>query len=275
MALAYEIHLGKNVGFYDALLKQDDPEFFQYALGLEAARYITAWPDMSSVSALVVCMADRALNTVTPAMTFVSGLQRVASSYPRPPAPISPDALHDSIAEDLKSSEADRELSEDINEYLTALRERASSSDDVLDKAVESLLDVMIDALDLRWRDPAYFTRTLLHDFANPNFISRFYMPLYRTGTDFVDTGNHPLRYFFVLFCVLLDHRLRCLVEPSGRHAVDTACPLLDSSACTADKDELCGTRPWERFSRLPTDTEGCAYELVEVSLHGGYDNVR
>lgn len=265
MAFAYEIWLGKEIPYYQALQDAEDPAVFQYIMGFETVREITQWTDEKSLAGLTVFLADYALNHYSPSHAFVNGARLVAMEYPEPPEQWDFDALYDLLSASLMFDEILQGI-ENVNAYVTQLYQNAQGSHDAFDQAVGAMAEVMLRALEKRLTDPTYFSRHILNDFGNEAFLAYFHIPLYLNNNEYVDTGIQPNRHDFVLFANILYHRLRTISDDKA----DTTCPYFDKTVCGFEKNEQCQQAPWERVFPHEADEEKpevCLYRFVEHGL--------
>lgn len=265
MAFAYEIWLGKEIPHYQAINDSEDPSVFQYIIGLETVKEITQWKNKTAIAGLTVLLADFALGHYSPSHTFINGARLIAASYSEPEENLSIEALHNEIAGILMVDEI-LEGYEDVNQYLTTLYNRSKNSSDVFDRAVGSLVSVMLKALVKRLSDPTFFIRHILTDFGNSDFLKDFHIPLYLNNDKYIDTGIHPDRYEFILFSTILHHRLLNIVDDTA----DKSCPFLEKTVCDFEKINECKTSPWlrkfedEKYQEKP---QVCLYRFVEHGL--------
>jgi len=265
MAFAYEIWLEKETPHYQVIIESEDPNVFQYVIGLETVKKITQWEDEIAIAGLTVLLADYALGHFSPSHAFINGARLIATNYPEPKENLPIESMYDEIADLLMVDEV-LEGYEDVNQYLNSVHSRSQNSDDPFDRAVGSIVSVMLKALDKRLSDPTFFIRHILTDFGDSDFLKNFHIPLYLNNDEYVDTGVHPDRYEFILFSTILHHRLLNIVDDTA----DKSCPYIEKTVCGFDKTDICETTPWlrkfehEKYEEKP---KVCLYRFVEHGL--------
>lgn len=266
MAFAYEVWLGRDVSaFYDQMVSSTSPDFFQYAMGIEAVKTVTNWESREQVAGLTVILCDFALNHPSPASAFFFALQIVHAEWSEEPEELPVDEIIERLETYLIIPEVLEEIARQ-NGFIHMLAERAKASDDQFDRATGSILEVMLLAIKLRLENPSYFAKSLLYDFGNEEFLGNFHMPAYISGKEFVDTGISPNRHEFILYIHAMHHRLSNIAAED----TDPQCPYIDSTCCGFEKNQYCQTEPWNRrFEHQLSDDiqQVCLYRFVEHSF--------
>jgi len=265
MAFAYEIWIGKDIPYYDTIKASESPDLFQYIIGIETVKDITCWKNEAAAAGLTVFLADYALGHLSPSHAFINGARIIASRYSELSENSDFEGMYNLLSESLMFDEI-LAAYEQVNAHLEFLHNSSQNSDDNFDRAVTSMIGVMLKALEKRLNDPTFFTRHILTDFGNHSFLADFYIPLYLNQNEYIDTGIHPDRHNFVLFINILHHRLLTIVDPKA----DKRCPYLEKTVCGFEKTEECSISPWlRRFDDENRQEKSvvCLYRFVEHGL--------
>lgn len=262
MASSYEIWMGREISYFQPFRDSVDPNVFQYVLGMEATKEISEVSNPRLQTQLTFILADQALNHIAPGMAFIQGHHVIDPNLNEPLSENKVDEICRALSSVLLIEEMVEEVDR-LSDHLDMIIDAVTKDSDPFDVAVRSFAHLMKQSLQIRKDDPGYFCKQLLFHFNEPDFLKNYHMPLYRHGSDFIDTGLDPDRYNAVLFFEVLYHRLQTLVDTD----VSKQCPFFESRICGFVRQRVCKEAPWERDFIEAEKQNVCLYKFVEHGL--------
>lgn len=260
MALAYEIWLGRSASILDTALRSGHWQYMQYAIGMSGLHRLTHWEDIRSLAWVTIVCADYALDHAFPGQIFIEAIHQVANKWKQPPSLSEIKDIYLLLSHNY--DDAGRIIvREECKGFLSDFQSKAEPEPTEFDRAIHTLFDSMMYAMDVRERKPHLIVKTLLN---RPNatwFLENFQMPMYLSEASVVQSGTGFDKFRASLMMEVGFHRLKNIMDEEKKVS---ACPYLNYSSCKFEKTEKCHNAPWTHDRRFTSPDKICVYEYVE-----------
>jgi hypothetical protein len=260
MALAYEIWLGRDASILDTALRSGKWQYMQYAIGIAGLHKATGWEDIRSLAWVTIVCADYALDHAFPGQIFLEAINQVSQNWEHPPYLSEISNIYELLGQSYDES-GRTIVRQECKTVLDDFSEKAEDDPSQFDRAMSTLFQSMIFAMEVRERKPHLIVQALLLKPQSKWFLENFHMPMYLSGTSVVQSGVGSDKFRASLILEVGFHRLGNLLDGDS---ADPACPYAQSTSCSFEKNDKCRLRPWTQDRRLHGKEDVCVYEYVE-----------